>query len=250
MRGEQADRARAEDDHGVPRADAGQHRPVVPGREDVRQHGEITLELGAGGQPEQVEVRERHPQVLGLATLVGAHLRVAVRGPVHPLGGVHPQAERGPAVHAVAAAPAGDIERHGHPVARLDPGHPGAGLLDDAHVLVAEDLALFHVRPALVHMQVRPADVGGGDPHHRVVGGFDPRVRDVLDRDFEWSFVHDGLHTTSWKLLMSSPAWPRFPGQAVTRPLPPLTGLKHTASASPATAAAAPGPRSWNLPPP
>src|SRR4029453_16881766 len=105
------------------------------------------------------------------------------RGAVHPLGGVGPQAEAGPPADAVAAGAARDVERHGHPVADLDPADTGPDRLDDAHVLVAEDLALLDRGTALVHVQVGPADVGRGDPHDRVARLFDRRVRAFLDSE-------------------------------------------------------------------
>jgi hypothetical protein len=66
VRGHQPDRPGAEDRHGVPGADAGELGAVVAGGEDVGQHGEVVLVLGAGGQLEEVEVSPRHAQVLGL----------------------------------------------------------------------------------------------------------------------------------------------------------------------------------------
>src|ERR687883_349785 len=55
--------------------------------------------------------------------------------------------------------------------------------LDDfPHELVPEDVALFHRRDvAVVEMEVRAADRGGGDLHDRVAVVQDLRVRDVLD---------------------------------------------------------------------
>lgn len=93
MRGEQPDRAGAEDGHGVARAHPGQAGAVIAGRKDVRQHGEVTLEVVSLRQPKQVEVGVGHAQVLGLTAVVGTHLCVAVGPAVHPLGGVGPQAE-------------------------------------------------------------------------------------------------------------------------------------------------------------
>ena len=47
----------------------------------------------------------------------------------------------------------------------------GADLLDDAHRLVTEDVALAHERAErLVEVQVRAAEAARGDPHDRVVG--------------------------------------------------------------------------------
>src|SRR3954471_12157178 len=51
---------------------------------------------------------------------------------------------------------------------------------DLAEVLVAEDPAGLHVRAALVHVEVRTADVGR-DPHDGVRGALDARVGNVRD---------------------------------------------------------------------
>jgi len=51
---------------------------MVAGREDVRQHGEVVLELVALGQLQAVEVGEGQPQVLRLAAGIRAHRDVAV----------------------------------------------------------------------------------------------------------------------------------------------------------------------------
>jgi hypothetical protein len=45
------------------------------------------------------------------------------------------------------AVPAGDVERDHHSVTGLDLLHLGADLLDDAHRLVAEDVAFTDERP-------------------------------------------------------------------------------------------------------
>ena len=193
VRGHQPDRASAEDRHRPPRLYPGQLGAVVAGWEDVGQHREILLVLIAGRQLQQVEVRPRHAQVLGLAAPVRPHLRVPVPGAGLP-GRVRPQARGRPPVGAVAAGAAGQVERHRHAVADLDPVHPRPHLFDDAHVLVPEHHTRLQRRPPLVGVQVRPADVRGRDADDRIAGLLDLRVVDVLNRKLERPLEHDSLH--------------------------------------------------------
>jgi hypothetical protein len=98
-------------------------------------------------------------------------------------------------VRAHPAGPAGDVERHHDPVARLDLGDAGADLLDDAHRLVAEDVAGVEERPQhLVQVQVRAAQPGAGDPHDRVGGLLDRRVGHRLDADLALSLPRHRTH--------------------------------------------------------
>ena len=189
----QPDRAGAEDRHALAGGDHGQLGAVVAGREDVRQHGEVRLVVVALGELEQVEIGPRDPQQLGLPAPVGAHFRVAVPG-ARVARGVGPQARRREAVVAVAAGAAGQVERHRHPVAHLDPVHAGTDLGDDPHVFVAEDHAVVEVCPPLVGVQVRSADVGGGDPDDRVERLLDLGVGDLVDRDVTGSVEYKRFH--------------------------------------------------------
>ena len=62
------------------------------------------------------------------------------------------------------------VNGHDDAVAALDAGHARAGVLDDAHELVAEDVAVLHARDlAAVDVQVGAADGGGGDAQDDVV---------------------------------------------------------------------------------
>ena len=63
-------------------------------------------------------------------------------------------------------------------------GDLGADRLDDAHRLVAEDVALVEERAEhLVQVQVRAAEPGRGDPDDRVGRLLDRRVGDRVDAD-------------------------------------------------------------------
>jgi len=149
--------------------------------------------LVTGRQLEQVEVGERDPQVLRLPTPIRTHVHVAVGRTIDALGGIDPGAERRPAGEAVAAGAAADVERYRHAIADLDLLDTGADLLDDAHVLVAENLPFLDVGAALVHVQVGAADVGGGDAHDHVGGCLDGCVGHLLHSHVERSLVDDSL---------------------------------------------------------
>src|SRR5206468_10688385 len=104
---------------------------VEPGREDVRQHGQVEdllHRLVLVGELEQVPVGVRHEHVLGLAADPAAHVDVAVRRARAVR--VDVQADAGVARLAHAAPAAGDVEGNGYEVAVLDELHAGTGLDD------------------------------------------------------------------------------------------------------------------------
>jgi len=131
-------------------------------------------------------------QQLGLAAVVGTHAGVAVGAT--GVARVDRQAEAGAAGLAVAAEAAADVEGENDAVADGEGDDAVADLDDLPDVLVAEHLALLDVGPALVHVQVAPADVGGGDADDDVGGSFDRCVRDVGDRDVEGAVVDECVH--------------------------------------------------------
>ena len=93
------------------------------------------------------------------------------------------------------ARPASDVERHDDPVASAQVADVRADLLDDAHRLVADDVAGCHERRHhLVEVEVRAAQTGGGDPHDGVAGLADRRVGDGLDPHVMAAMPHHRLH--------------------------------------------------------
>ena len=70
-----------------------------------------------------------------------------------------------------------------------------ADLLDDAHRLVAEDVALVDERPHhLVEVEVGAADAGRRDPDDGVGRLLDRRVRDRVDPDVPLAVPGDRFH--------------------------------------------------------
>jgi hypothetical protein len=170
----------------------------VAGREDVGEHREVQLVIVTLGELQGVEVRERHPQVLGLAAGVGAHRHVAVGAAGEPL--VDGEAEAGLVRLAVAAEPAGDVEGQDDAVALLQLRDAVTDLLDDAHVLVPEDDPRLGAGAALVHVQVGAADGRRRDLDDHVGRVLDAGVIDLVDRDLVRLLVDDGSHAlgSSW----------------------------------------------------
>ncbi len=144
------------------------------------------------GQLQAVEVGVRDAQVLGLAALPGTHGHVAVRAARE--AGIDGRAVPRVARGAVGAEAARDVEGHDHAVALLQPGDALTDLVDDPHVLVAEDDARLRGGTTLVHVEVGPADRGGGDAHDHVVRVPDVRLLHVFDRHRERPLVDDSLH--------------------------------------------------------
>ena len=169
--GHVADRAEAEHEQGATLGHVGVRDRLPGGGQDVGEEHEALVRR-ALRHLDRHELGLRHPQVLRLgarhlavqlaeAEQRGAHALVAHLGGlalrVQPLG-AHP------------AVPATDLERHDDPVPDLEVARLGADLLDDAHRLVTEDVALAHERAErLVEVQVRAADSARGDPDDRIV---------------------------------------------------------------------------------
>jgi hypothetical protein len=71
----------------------------------------------------------------------------------------------------------------------------GTYLDDFSGILVAEDTSRFEIGPALVHMQVRAANVGGGDLDDHIVGLLDSGVRNIFHADVAGSVINDCFHS-------------------------------------------------------
>src|SRR5581483_2126764 len=142
------------------RPDARLHATVEPRREDVGEQGEVLdllHRLFLVGEFDQVEIGVGDHDVFRLSADPSAHVHIAV-GRART-GGIHGQADARFAFAAIAAAPAGDVERDGDQVADVQHLHVAALLDDFAGDLVSEDQSLRRRRPAANHVLVRTADV-------------------------------------------------------------------------------------------
>lgn len=155
------------------------------GGQDVGEVDEAVVGRTGGDLDGQL-VAERDAQQLGLsARHLSVQLGVAEErrphAPVTYLRGLALGVEPLVAHETVAAA---DVEGDDHPVSRADLRHVRPDLLDDAHRLVAQDVAGVQIRPEeFVQMQVGPADTGRGDPYDDVVRLLDPRIGDGFHPD-------------------------------------------------------------------
>ena len=99
---------------------------------------------------------------------------------------------------AEETAAASDHEGNHYAVADLQIGDGTAGIFDDAHELMAEDIARFGFwNFASVEVQVRAANGCGGDPEDDVVFLLNDGIGDVIDPDVVCSVVGQCSHKVS-----------------------------------------------------
>lgn len=141
---------------------------------------------------------------------------------------------------AHVAGAAGDIERDDDPVARLHAGHVGTDFLNDAHGLMAEDVAGVEERSEdLVQVQVGAAQAGGGDLHDHVGGVFDHGVGHGIHAHVALTVPGQGLHGDSsirgrraHRVSGSGPQCPLLSGDPVPVRLPRRDGFSEEPSSS------------------
>ena len=175
----------------------------VPGREDVREEQDLLV-----GQArfdfDRPDVGVRHAQKLGLAAGVPAeHVRKseqAGRGVAHSLGGNFRVGVGGIAggverLRAEVARSAGDGEGDDDAVPLLELRHFATDFDDDAHRLVAQDVAALHRRlVAVEEVEIRAADRGRGDPDDDVGRLFDDGIGDGVDADIAGTVPAERFH--------------------------------------------------------
>jgi len=143
---------------------AGSHRTVITGGEDVGEEREILNllhRLFAIGELDQVEVSVGDEHILGLTANPSAHVDVAIS--CARASRVNRQADTRLAFAAIAAATAGDVERNGANVADVQEFDVCALLHHFAGDFVTENQALRGSRTTAHHVLVRSADVGRDD---------------------------------------------------------------------------------------
>src|SRR5689334_7779548 len=142
----------------------------------------------------------RHAQELGLAAgHLAIELRVAEQGRALvefaylrrlALG------EQLPVAHVAVAT--GDVERDHDAVARLYMADPGTDLLNDAHGLVAEDVALVDEGSEhFVEVQIGPTDRARGDADDRVRRFDDRWIRNLVDAHIAPAVILHCFHLRS-----------------------------------------------------
>ncbi len=182
---ELAHRSEPEHRQGVALSHLGELEGLPGGGQDVGQV-EVALVVDPLGNLDRPELRLGHPQVLRLAAGHRAvQGRVAEQArTLAELADLGRLALREEATAAHPAGAAGDVEGDDDPVADVQVAGVRTHLLDDAHGLVAEDVApLQEGAEHLVEMEVGSADGGRGHADDGVVGLLDHRVGDRLHRD-------------------------------------------------------------------
>ena len=166
------------------------------GGEDVGEHHIVGfLLLRVLGEAKEVEIAERHPQILGLPAPERSHPGEPIGGAGHLRVGIHRQTERRQTLFTVTAETATDVEGHTHPIPWRYFDNRIADLGNDAHILMTEHHALLKIGAALVHVQVRPTDIGGGDLHQHIGRVLDLGIRNIFDDDVTRSVVHKCFHS-------------------------------------------------------
>jgi DNA end-binding protein Ku len=149
-------------------------------------------------------VRLRNPQQLGLPPRdLAVELRVAQqRGSLALLADLGGLALGVELLVAHEAAAAGDVEGDDHPITGRDLSDLGSHRLDDAHGLMAEDVALAHERPHdLVEVKIRAADATRSDPDNRV-GGLQKRICSKEGKEVPYEEVAKGYELRGGKYVM------------------------------------------------
>ncbi len=135
------------------------------------------------GELDQVEIGVRNQNIFRLAAHPSAHVHVAVSGA--GTRRIHGQADSGLAFPAIAAAPAGDVERHGDQVAHVEELDVAALLDNLARDLVSQHQARRRGGPAANHVLIAATNIGGDDLQDDAV--IDLLARRVLQfRDSRW----------------------------------------------------------------
>jgi hypothetical protein len=158
----------------------------------VARPGDVAREQGhlvghAVRDPAERQVRVRHQQELRLGALERAQ-----RGAV-------PEDPAGIALVVLAATTeeavaAGREERAEHPVTGLDLGDRVARRNDGPDVLVPDHEPRLDRDPAVEDVEVRAADAGRLDSHHRVGGRRRLGIRPLLDADLAGSLEGHRAH--------------------------------------------------------
>ena len=173
------------------------HQPVHRRRHHVddRQHPGLVLGSRYGvGNPDHGRLGERDACELGLAALDLAAVPPEPRSPAEdrPLGAAGAQALLAP--HAMTAA---RTDRDEHPITGPEAAHLGPDFDHGAQELVAKPGPRLEAecRAGVEDVQIRAADPGHRDLHHRVGRQQDRRIRDVLDRYHSVALKRQSAHT-------------------------------------------------------
>ena len=120
------------------------------------------------------------------------HAGKAISSPGHSR--INSEAIRGETCFTVFAEATTDVKWQADLVAFFNAADSRTYLDHFTGVLVTEHASRFEIGPALVHMQVRTANVGGGDLDDHIVGLLNSGVGNIFHADVAGSVVHDCFH--------------------------------------------------------
>src|ERR1700722_4008034 len=191
--GHQTNRASPINHNGLAGLETCEPGGMPTGGKNIRQECIIVL-LFAGvlRQTQAVEIAVWDTEVFRLSAQERTHAGKAISGPGHSR--INSEAKRGKTCFAVFAEATTDVKWQAHLVTFFDAADSRTNLDDFTGVLVTENASRFEIGPALVHMQVRTANVGGGDLDDHIVGLLNSGVRNIFDADVAGSVVNDCFH--------------------------------------------------------
>src|ERR1700689_3424458 len=154
---------------------------------------------------EAIKVRVRYTEIFRLAARVGSHAGKSVGGACHARhdGGISAGGtEASETALAVAAETPADVEGQHDVIAFLHGIDRFANLHYLTEIFVAQYLALFHIGTSLIHMQVRAADIGGGELDDDVSLLLDLGIGDRVNTNFLRPVINDCFHRKSLLMLV------------------------------------------------
>ena len=185
--GAESHSAIADDDGGGPRDDMGEHGRMMAGAHHVSERRErrrqaMIRQVHLARQRDQRRVSERDAHRFSLATVVRATPEAAVH------------ARRRQPLAAEFARAIREGKGSDDAVSLPDRAHVAAYRVDDAHELVpdarpGEPASALAIRP-----EIGAADTGVGDPHQRIAGVAERRVRHFLHPDVAGAVIDRRLH--------------------------------------------------------
>src|SRR3984957_12105656 len=191
--GHQTDRAGAINHNGLAGLETCKAGAVPTGGKYIREKCIIVLLFpGVLRQTQAVEIAVGDAEVFRLSAQKRTHAGKAISGPGHSW--INREAIRGQTCFAVFAEATTDVKWQAHLVTLFDAADSRTYLDDYTGVLVTENAPRFEIGTALVHMQVRTANVGGGDLDDHIVGLLNSGVRNIFHGDVAGSVVNNCFH--------------------------------------------------------
>src|SRR5271165_3086106 len=131
---------------------------MVTGRENIRKHDVVILLLfGVRRKHQAIKVAIGYPEVLGLSSIVRAHIGKAIR--CARVARVSGKTKSSKAPFTISTESTSNIERKTNPVAHFDPIYGIANFNNLTEIFVSQHPAGLHICTSLIHVKVRSADI-------------------------------------------------------------------------------------------